>query len=292
MEFVRKHAILFAAGVLVGINLIIWQQVYAGGEVSSHELKVFYLDIGQGDATFIEAPNGNQMLIDGGRTDNKVLQELGEVMPVGDRSIDVVLATHPDADHIGGLPEVLKRYDVQYYFESGNETKDTGIFKTLEKTLEETSPRRVVTRRGERITLDSDTGVYVDVLYPDRDVSKVESNDASFVGKLTYGETCFIFSGDASQNIERYILKTDSGNLNCQVLKTGHHGSKTATSPEWAKAISPQYAVISAGKDNTYGHPNKETLDTLAKFGIKIFRTDRNGRIEIDSDGLNLIIKK
>ncbi|MDO8492876.1 MAG: MBL fold metallo-hydrolase, partial [bacterium] len=193
MNYFRKHGLLILVGLLLLTNLFIWQSVLASGGNDDQTLKVFYLDIGQGDATLIEVPNGNQVLIDGGRTDNKVLSELGEVMPITDKSLDVIIATHPDADHVGGLPEVLSRYDVGLYLESGNETKDTQVIKTLEQTLEEKNINRLLAKKGQRLILDEEKQIYLDILYPDRDVSKVESNDASIIAKLTYGETCFIF---------------------------------------------------------------------------------------------------
>lgn len=282
--------LLLVVGCLLLVNVFVWQTAFSSG-LERKELKIYYLDIGQGDATLIKAPNGNQVLIDGGRTDNKVLKELGGVMNPLDKEIDLVVATHPDADHIGGFPEVLSRYNVDNYLESGNKTKDTQVFKTLLQTLEKKKINRIIANRGQRIILDIEKQIYIDVLYPDRDVSFVESNDSSIVMKLVYGETCFIFSGDAFQKIEYYISNIEKNNLDCEVLKTGHHGSRTSTSDEWVGFISPEYAIISAGKDNSYGHPHKETISTLEKFGVNILRTDRDGRIEINSDGENVFVK-
>lgn len=290
MIYAKKYGLLLIVGCLLLVNIFIWQAVLASGDNENNLLKIFYLDIGQGDATLIEAPNGNQVLIDGGRTDNKVLYELGEVMPITDRTLDVVIATHPDADHVGGLPQVLERFEVGMYVESGNETKDTQIVKALEQTLSENKLDRVLGKRGQRIILDEEKQIYLDILYPDRDVSRVESNDASIIAKLTYGKTCFIFSGDADSKIENYILNIEKNNLDCEVLKAGHHGSRTSTSGTWIGFISPDYAVISLGKNNSYGHPHKETLATLEKFGAKTLRTDTEGRIEINSDGQNVFV--
>jgi len=292
MEFVRKYALLLVVGCLLLVNLFIWQEVYSGNGVSSNELKVYFLDVGQGDATFIEAPNGNQVLIDGGRTDNKVLQELGEIMQVGDRSIDVVISTHPDADHIGGLPEVFSRFEVAKYIESGNQTKETKIAEMLLKSAkEEVGLDWIIAGGGQTILLDEKTGVYLEILFPDRDVSKIESNASSIVARLVYGESCFLFMGDSPKAIETY-LKQQNENLDCDVLKVGHHGSRTSSDPLFVEAVSPEYAVISSGKDNSYGHPHKEVLDILQKQGVEILRTDLNGRVKFISDGISIILEK
>jgi len=290
MGHLRKHGILITVLFLFLINFGIWQAVLDKSD-DRGILKVYFLDIGQGDATLIEAPNGNQVLIDGGRTDNKVLSALGEVLPPYDHSLDVIIATHPDADHVGGFPEVLSRYKVSIYLESGNVTKETAIVKTLEKTLQEFKINRSFAKQGQRILLDEENQIYLDILYPDRDVSKVDSNDASIIMRLTYGETCFIFSGDAPQKIEQYVAVKEKTNLDCEVLKAGHHGSRTSTSLSWVGFITPEYAVISDGKNNSYGHPHKETLATLEKFGVKVLRTDELGTIEINSDGQNVFVK-
>lgn len=300
MKFVRKYGLLLLIVILLAVTIFIWYVELSRNAPQTHnkELKVFYLDIGQGDATLIEAPNGNQALIDGGNVDNKVLRELGEVMSPLDHSLDVVIATHPDADHVGGLPQVLEQYQVDTYIDSGNLTKDTQIFKTLtDKVSKKVSGgmKYLHHHRGQRVVLDAEDNVYIDVLYPDRDVSNVESNEASFVGRLVYGSTCFMFSGDAPQDVEHIVVSYEKAqkqnSLQCQVLKTGHHGSKTSTSAEWLTYIQPQYAVISVGKNNRYGHPHQIIIDSLATYGVNILRTDLLGRIEIDSDGVGVTIK-
>lgn len=291
MDFLRKHGPLLVVSCLLLVNILIWQAVLADNGSDNKVLKVYYLDIGQGDATLIEAPNGNQVLIDGGRTDNKVLAELGEVMSVTDRTIDVVIATHPDADHVGGLPQVLAKYEVTAYLEGGNDTKTTAVVKTLENTLVEQKTNRILATRGLKLILDEENQIYLDILYPDRDVSYVDSNDASIFMRLSYGQTCFIFSGDAPQKIEHYVSNLEGKNLDCEVLKAGHHGSRTSTAVEWVGFISPKYAVLSLGKNNSYGHPHKEVLNALENFGVKILRTDELGSIEIHSDGQNVFVK-
>lgn len=287
MAIFRKYYLAISILVLVFSNLFIWREVLAKPE--QNNLKVYFLDVGQGDATFIESPNGNQVLIDGGPMDNSVLRSLGEVMSVGDRSIDMVIATHPDADHIGGIAEVLNRYDVGMYLESGNRTKDTKTFATLQKIVEEKENQGMkvaIATRGKRFILDELKGVYLDILFPDKNVENVESNLASIVAKLSVGENCFIFMGDAPKSTEAHLISIDADNLDCEVLKAGHHGSRTSSMEDFVKIVSPEYVVISSGKNNRYGHPHKEVLNILQKLGISILRTDEIGTITIESDGL------
>jgi competence protein ComEC len=255
-------------------------------------LTVAFLDVGQGDAIFIEAPNGNQMLIDGGPS-KAVLRELSKVMPFYDRSIDVVLATHADQDHVGGLPDVLQKYKTDIFLESGV-PGDSSSYKELEKMLEEDNSgiKKILARKGMMVDLGD--GATLEILFPVTVFDGMETNNASIVARLVYGENEFLFTGDAPTNIENYLafqedLKSSySNSLQSDVLKVAHHGSKNSDSEEFVSVVSAEYAVISVGKDNKYGHPNKEVLDTLNNFGAKIIRTDESGRIIFKSDGVNL----
>lgn len=251
-------------------------------------LTVAFLDVGQGDAIYIEAPNGNQVLIDGGPS-KAVLRELSKVMPFYDRSIDVVIATHADQDHVGGLPDVLKKYKVKIFMEPGV-SGESSSYKELEKIVSQGDTlgiKKILARRGMEIHL-GDRAI-LQILFPDRDPSGMDTNVASIVARLVYGENEFLLTGDSPQNIENYLVSL--GGLQSDVLKVGHHGSKTSSGQAFVSAVSPQYAVISVGKDNKYGHPNKEVLDILNNFGAKILRTDEQGRIIFKSDGTNLEIK-
>jgi len=289
MQNFRNFILPSILGVLLVLNIFVWRETVVARSVPL--LKVYYLNVGQGDATLIEAPNGNQVLIDGGNTDNKVLSELSSVLSPLDKDIDMVLATHPDADHVGGLPEVLNRYSIGLFLHSGNETKTTQAFKRLESESDKLGERKILAQRGMRVVLDREYGVFLDILYPDKDVSQVESNEASIVARLTYGKTHYIFSGDAPRSVELHLTRVDGKNLESNVLKIGHHGSHTSSVVQYVGFVKPEYAVISAGQNNRYGHPHKETLATLERFGIKVLRTDQNGRIEIDSDGNNVFVK-
>ena len=249
-------------------------------------LTVAFLDIGQGDAIFIEAPNGNQVLLDGG-PNKRVLRELARMMPFYDRSIDAVIASHPDKDHVGGLPAVLTRYDVGMAIDPGL-PHDTAVYQEFERLIKEKNIERIRARRGQIIWLDE--SVYLEILFPDRDPKGWDTNDASIVARLVYGDISFMLTGDSPQKMEQYLVGLDGEALASDVLKLGHHGSKTSTSELFLGFVSPTYAIVSAGKDNQYGHPHKEVLELVERFGIPIFATYETGSIIIRTDGTNISI--
>lgn len=250
-------------------------------------LCVVFLDVGQGDAIFIQSPSGRQMLIDSGR-DSGVLRQLGEVMSFSDRDVDYVVATHPDADHIGGLAVVLDRFSVGNAIRTENES-DTGVWETVERKIEEEGAVVHYARRGQRYDLGSD--VYVEILFPDIDASELESNTSSIVARLVYGDTAFMLTGDSPKSIEEYLVLVEGENLESDVLKVGHHGSRTSTSELFLAEVDPEYAVISAGADNSYGHPHLEVTDALFNFGVTTLSTAENGNIVFWSDGMSFIRK-
>ncbi|MES2223385.1 MAG: MBL fold metallo-hydrolase [Patescibacteria group bacterium] len=252
---------------------------------SGHSGRLFisFLNIGQGDAIYIEAPNGRQIMIDGG-PDEVVLRELGKVMPTFDRSIDAILITNPDKDHIGGFINIMEKYKVDDIIEPGT-ISPSDTYKTVENLSKEKGLQKTIARRGMDIMLDKERNIYLHILFPDHDVSKLSTNDGSIVAKLVYGDTSVLLQGDAPQSVEKYLLYLNSSELDTDILKAGHHGSRTATSKEYVEAASPEYAVISCGVDNKYGHPHKETLDTLNSLSVPILRTDTMGRISFESNG-------
>lgn len=241
-------------------------------------LTVAVLDVGQGDGIYIESPTGIQLLVDAG-PGGKILESLPRVMPLLDRSLDAVVATHPDADHIGGLVDLLPRYEVAAYIEPGI-VKDTATARTVLELVKEEGAKHVIARRG--MTIELGGGVLLEVLYPDHDVASIGSskaNEGAIVMKLSYGETCAMFMADVSSVIESKFTDID-----CDVLKVGHHGSRFSTSDSFVAAVSPAIALISVGKNN-YGHPTPQALGVLQKYGASILRTDQNGTVLCTSDG-------
>ncbi len=275
--------------VLVFIVAAIWYVVLR--EDRGGILTVSFLDIGQGDAIFIDAPSGRQVLIDGGPPGGGVLRRLADVMPFYDHSIDVVIPTHPDADHIGGLIDVLQRYDVAQVIESSVQGS-TPIWDALEMTIAADAKKgtNVTTAlRGQVIDLGG--GAYLEILSPDRAVPHVDTNDGCVVARLVYGKTAFMLSCDAPQGVENYLVRLDGAALHSDVLKAGHHGSRTASSPLFVGFVSPQYAVYSRSCDNTYGFPHQETVATFAKLGIPTLDTCGSGTIAFVSDGTTVVRK-
>jgi len=272
-------------GALIFSNIFVWLAVVE--RRPSETLTVYFLDIGQGDAIFIDSPTHGRLLLDGGKN-MKVLTELGKILPFADKRIDVLIESHPDSDHIGGLPEVVSRYKVGVFLEPGVES-DNIIDDELHRRLEEKKIPEILARRG--MVINFGDGVKLEILFPNQDVSKWETNRASIIARLVYGEKSFLLTGDSPIAIENVMLNLDSEILDSDVLKAGHHGSRTSTSLPYAQAVSPEYAVISAGLNNTYGHPHKEVLDILKKLGTNILSTADLGTIVFKTDGKSLYLK-
>lgn len=286
MSRYRPYLLEFLVAVFLGLNIYIWVSVYylPNGET----LRVSFLNVGQGDSILIQGPTGETVLIDGG-PDRSVLRELPKELGYFDRHIDLLVETHPDKDHIAGLVDVLERYDVSYFMQPGI-PGTTAVYESLmEAVKNESGIHSFIARRGMRIHLGD--GAYADVLYPDRDVSMVETNTGSIVLHVVYGKTSFMLTGDLPSTVEDYLvqLDADDGNLASTVLKAGHHGSRTSTSDEWLASVHPDTVVISAGKGNSYGHPTKEVLDRIKNEGADILSTIDLGTIDLVSDGEKVV---
>lgn len=282
MEKIARYAKIIFLGVLAAVVAVIW---YAVWYAEAHQnLVVSFFDVGQGDAIFIESPGGNQILIDGGPS-SAVLAKLGRVMPFWDRSIDLVILTHAHADHVTGLVEVLKRYRVGMVLESGEEYS-TPEYHEWRRLIQEKNIPAVIALRGQAVRINK--GVELDVLSPfenNSGVSLKNPHDANVSTKLIYGSTSVLLMGDAEKPIEYRLLLDTPQLLKSDILKVGHHGSKTSTTEEFLEAVAPKFAVISVGRKNRYGHPYQEVLDRLNAFGSRILRTDEDGDIAIVSDG-------
>lgn len=271
--------------VLIFFNLIAWTAVFA---LSSNELEVVFLDIGQGDAIFIETPSNHQILIDGG-PNMKVLEGLGNNMPFYDRTIDLVILTHPDHDHIGGLIEVLKNYEVENILWTGV-LKDSAEYEELKSIVREKEVNVFIAKFGQKIL--SGKNFVMDIIYPfesfENKIVK-DFNSTSIVNRIFFGNHVFLLTGDASRKIEKQLI--NRFDLKADVLKLGHHGSKTSTDKSFVQSLSPDIAIVSCGKDNRYNHPHPEVIEILNEYGINILRTDELGDIKIVSNGKDLVIK-
>lgn len=239
---------------------------------SPGELRVDFLDIGQGDAALITAPNGKQFLIDGGPSGIELVRELGQVMPHWDRTIEAVLLTHPQEDHMAGLPELDRRFHVVSAYQNGR-SNTTETFRYYEAAYP--TSRRL--RAGDDFAFG---GLRVEVLWPPVGLETEELNDTSLVFRVSYRDVSLLFTGDSEAPVHEALMA--AGDLRADVLKVPHHGSKT-TDPEFFAAVSPSVAVISVGAANSFGHPHTDTLAALE--GTRLFRTDQDGRVTIRSDG-------
>ena len=277
-HWLRKHPYLLVVGLFLLIDMLLLLPAL----FAHSTLRVSFLNVGQGDAVFIEAPNGNQILYDAGPPSGATLRELSRLMPFWDRSIDVAVLSHPDLDHIGGFPEVFKRYEVSAVLEPGA-TSANGVYDAVQVAIRDERAAHIYAKRGMQIVLGG--GVVLDVLYPEHDMSGSETNSASIVLRVRYGATAFLLSGDLPQAQEEYVAKEFGSGLRAEVLKLGHHGSRTSTSPYWLSAVMPDTVVISAGKDNRYGHPHKEVIELLESKKIPMLITFEEGTITFESDG-------
>ena len=270
----RRNAALVGLAVVVLLAGAWWLQRPDG------RLHVAFLDVGQGDATLIQSPDGRQVLIDGGRYPSVVLERLGEQMPFWDHSLDLVIATHPDDDHAAGLVSVVERYDVAGLLTNGVAADDAG-YAALLAAAEAGGAPVLVAQPGQRIDLGD--GVSLDILSAGGDAG-IADNDASVVARLTYGELSVLLTGDAGGAAEAALLA--GGQLTpTVVLKAGHHGANTSSGEAFLAAVRPQVVVISVGANNSYGHPAAAMLARAAAVGATVLRTDEVGTIELVSDG-------
>ena len=286
MAFLKKYFKQIVLVVLLLAVLLFGHAVYR--ETPNNALIVAFLNIGQGDSAYVESPTHRKILIDGG-PNASVLSEIGKLMPWYDHNIDALVISNSDVDHFGGFIDLIKRYHVGLVVESGA-VGGAPSYKTLEELIAQKKITRVLASRGD--SLDIGGGVHLDFLFPDRDPSKMKTNDASFIAQLVYASTTVMFTGDAPNATEEYVLslassdKTGASSLKSDILKAGHHGSRTSASESFVSAVAPKYGIISAGLDNSYGHPHQETLDLFDKLKIQTLITFKLGTIIFKSDGM------
>jgi competence protein ComEC len=268
-------------------NLYLWQFLL---DLEEENLEVVFFNIGQGDAIFVETPSNYQILIDGG-PDETIVRKLAGEIPFWDRTIDLVILTHPEKDHLAGLIDVLERYHVKNILWTGV-IKETDIFQLWSEKMSQEKARIVIAKAGERIEKDN---IILDIIFPSEDLEGKlveDGNDNSLVAHLIFKNTSFLFTGDITSSAEEEIIsESEQENVRADVLKVAHHGSKTSSSRDFLSFVNPEIAVISCGLDNPYGHPHLSVLENLEEFAINILRTDIDGDIKITSDGFNLVIQ-
>lgn len=260
---------------------------------AANELRVTFLDVGQGDSAILETPSGKVMVIDtGGLTQDGGDEGDRVVAPFlryrGINRIDALVLSHADADHTGGAHTLLERFPVNLLLDNGVPATSQVITRLLTEAGQHHVPVRTA-RRGQ--TLDCGDGVTARVLAPtEAEAALGVQNNASVVLAVTYGRTAFLFPGDAEADEESELAHSNQS-LGCDVLKIAHHGSHTSTTPEFLSASHPRLAVISVGAHNLYGHPAPDVVERLRARGTRLYRTDRNGAITCRSDGVTIQIE-
>lgn len=270
-----------ASAAVFGIVCVVWLIVVPYRATQRFSVTVF--DVGQGDAILVSAPGGTQMLVDGG-PDARVLGKLGHAMPWWDRTIEYMVLTHPHADHVTGLVEAVRRYKVKKIFMTGV-AHDTNEYHAFQREVEMRGIEVAKPTAGEEMSLGE---ALITVMHPfERIEGKTfqEPNDTSIVLKVAWGSVSFMLMGDAGVAIEPDLLERWGDELDAEVLKVGHQGSADASADEFLAAVTPRYAIISVGKNNTYGHPSPRVVRRLERMGAMVLRTDQNGDITLTSDG-------
>jgi competence protein ComEC len=283
MDFIEKNRNSIIAVLLV-LNAFIFWQVFAVSP--NNDLRLYFLNVGQGDSQLVILPGGVKVIIDGGPANGAVLRELDKVLRPTDRYIDLVIMSHPQLDHFGGLIDILNRYRVGAFLTSGR-VGTAKAFSDLANVLNKLDVRSVILGAGDKIYYRESR---INILWPKPEfLTSEELNDSSIVAELISSNSKTLFTGDIGENIEKELLKTYRSTVD--VLKVPHHGSKYSSSWDFLGVLKPKVAVIEVGK-NSYGHPTTQTLERLERVGANIYRTDKDGTVEILIDGKSVRVFK
>lgn len=279
-----KILLIFSIAVILTAMPVFWFAYSAPAE-----LEVDFLDVGQGDAILIKTPYGQNILIDGG-PDSKVLKELSANMDFWDKTIDLMILTHPHDDHVGGLVPVLQRYDVKRILYTGVVHSSPSYLVWLELIRDQHISTTIIDRPQK---INFGQNCYLDILWPRTEILGQEVanlNNSSIVAKLIFNDIKFLFMGDAELEVEKALLNSKV-DLSAQVLKAGHHGSDTSSNQNFLNAVDPEIVIIMSGEDNKFGHPSRRILKRLERLKAEIYRTDEFKTIKlrvIDNDIIKL----
>jgi len=295
LKFYKK--ILLILGIVVCATAVV---LFWFAYQTPKNLEVDFLDIGQGDAILIKAPTGQNILIDGG-PDKTVIKRLSENLPWWDKQIDLMVLTHPHDDHVSGLIDVIKRYQVKKIIYSGVVHNSPNYLSWLKLVLDKKINLTIIDR--QQVIKLSDN-CWLEIIYPQESLLGLEMenlNNSSLVIRMVFGKTKFLFVGDLEEQGEIKLLDSKV-DLSADVLKVGHHGSDTSSSNRFlekvylvreqdSSGIKSRVAVIEVGKDNGFGHPNLRIIKRLERLGVKVLRTDQSGTIKLISDQQNVYFK-
>lgn len=254
---------------------------------TAENLKLHFIDVGQGDSILIEAPGGENILLDGGdRADKIAVKIINYLKDQNIKKLDYIISTHPHADHIGGLADIIDHFEVKTILDSGkihsSKTYENYLIKIEQKKIDFKTPRR-----GNTIKLKKGR---IEFIHPDQNINKYDLNNSSLTFVLKYKKQKFLFTGDIEAEIEKKLLQ-ENPKLKVDLIKVPHHGSKTSSFPGWIKSLNPKVAVIQVGADNHYGHPAAEVIELYQQTGTALYRNDLNGNIVVTADGRNYTVK-
>jgi competence protein ComEC len=273
-----KNNILLSLGIVIAV-VSIFLSVLAFR--STQKLEIVFLDVGQGDATLVTTPNGRQILIDAG-VKNNLGQTLSQYMSASDRSLDLIVMTHPDLDHVGGMVSLVDRYDIDLIMHSGL-LAGAPVYAAIAERVNQKNIKTMTAEAGQVIQLDTD--VHLEIYSPYSEYESLESNEFSIIARLVYKDTSVMLTGDAVKVNEYEVVETYRDRLKSDILKVGHHGSQTSTSDVFVETVNPEYGVISAGCSNRFGHPHGNVLTTLFTNQVEVFDTCNDGDVIFKSNG-------
>ncbi|MBU0722108.1 MBL fold metallo-hydrolase [Patescibacteria group bacterium] len=282
----KLYKILLILGIVACLAAVFLFWLYCR---APKNLEIDFLDVGQGDAILIKAPAGQNILIDGG-PDRTIIKRLAENLPWWDKQIDLMILTHPHDDHVTGLIDVLKRYQVKKILYTGVIHNAPNYLAWLKLVRDKKVPITIIDKQQ---IINLNQGAKMEILYPNESLLNKtvdDLNQSSIVLMLTYGQNKFLLTGDAGELVEKNLI-VHGADLRADVLKVGHHGSKYSSSQEFLDKVKPRLAVIMVGKDNDFAHPSLRIVKRLERIGAEIFRTDLDGTVRMISNGANVQIK-
>jgi competence protein ComEC len=278
-----RTLLLIASAILLDVTL--WTQIASPERAVS---SLFFLDVGQGDAQLLTIPGDVQILVDTG-PGTAAVHELEEVLGPSDRYIDMIVITHTEKDHYGGLMNILDKYEVGAILWNGRRPTEGSEWTSLEAEIHERNIPLLRVRRGDRFNLGD---IRTEILSPDLHLLASDNlNDGSIVQKILVGNAKILLTGDTGFTTEERL---PAGSIGADILKVGHHGSKFSSAESFLRAVRPKISVIQVGDRNTYGQPAEEALQRLKEADSLVFRTDRNGRIELrfEAEGVRVFTER